>query len=802
MKLMHKITMAASSILAISIAQQVQAQDAASGQAATNEANDDASGREIVVTGTRVAGRSRLDTASPVDVLSGESLRQQGTAELSQALATVAPSIDFPRSAITGGTDAIRPVTLRGLSPDQTLVLINGVRAHPAALLNINSSVGRGAAAVDLNTIPTVTLETIEVLRDGASAQYGSDAIGGVVNLRLREAREGGGVSVTYGFYDTSYEGRYSKRRISGEPTWQASAWQGFGFGDDGYVTISGEYYYRNYTNRADIDPRSQPPRITGRYGDPIADQYSAWVNAGTSLSDNVKLYGWLGYQYRDSISAPTFRTATQAATVSGIYPDGFLPLTNIKARDLNSALGLKMELDDWNLDFNVSYGRNTDTIRALNTANLTYGNASQTRFYDGAMKYDQLIGGLDVSRQFEIFKSLNLAFGAEARREGFVITPGEPASYDIGPAFPTAQPGAQGFGGFSPENAVNEHRSNLSAYVDVEAQINDQLLVGVAARGEHYSDFGSTATGKASIRYDFTPWFALRGTVSTGFRAPSLQQSFFTSTTSVITNGIPQLTGTYPSVSPVARILGGLPLEPEKATNFSVGTVVRLPNFSLTIDGYYIKLRNALGLSENIPSTVSPEIAALLAPLGVVQARFFINGIATTTKGIDAVANYRLKTRGAGVFNFTLSGNVNSIEVTRVPLTTATLDPAPELFSRQRIISIESGTPRTKISGTVDWSDGPFGGLVRATYYGNVIQPGTTPAADSSTGRRTITDVELRYQPKTGAQLALGASNLFDVYPRMISSTINTTGLAPFPSYSPFGFGGRYLYVRAGLNW
>jgi iron complex outermembrane recepter protein len=797
MKSAYAAVLVAASVLAISAAQQARAQDAPANQSATDDQNKD-----IVVTGTRVVGRSRLDTASPVDVLSGNSLRQQGTAELSQSLAAVAPSIDFPRSAITGGTDSIRPVTLRGLSPDQTLVLINGVRAHPAALLNINSSVGRGAAAVDLNTIPTVALETIEVLRDGASAQYGSDAIGGVVNLRLREARSGGGASVTYGFYDTGFDGRLYRRNITGEPTVQASAWQGIGFGSDGYITVSGEYYHRNYTNRADVDPRSNPAQITGRYGDPIAKQYTGWVNAGTSLTDNVKLYGWVGYQYRDSISAPTFRTAAQAVTVSGIYPNGFLPLTDIKSRDLNSAIGLKMEFGDWKLDLNVSYGRNTDTISALNTANFTYGNASKTRFYDGVMKYDQLIGGLDVTREFAVFKSLNLAFGVEGRRESFAITPGEPASYDVGPAFPTAQPGAQGFGGFSIDNAVDKSRSNVSGYVDLEAQINDQFLIGIAGRAEHYSDFGSTATGKISLRYDVAPWFALRGTASTGFRAPSLQQSYFTSTTSVITNGVPQLTGTYPSVSNVAKILGGLPLEPEKATNFSVGTVVRFSNFSLTVDGYHIKLRNGLGLSENISSNVSPAIAALLKPLGVVQARFFINGVSTTTQGIDVVANYRLKTQAVGTFNFTVSGNVNSIEVTKVPLTTATLNPAPELFSRQRVMSIENGTPGEKVTGSIDWSLGDLGGLVRLTHYGNVIQPGTTASLDSYTGKHVITDLEFRYAPKKGAQLALGVSNLFDIYPKAISPIINTTGLAPFPSYSPFGFNGRYLYVRAGLNW
>lgn len=796
------------------VAEPAQAAPVADAATTGNESED------IVVTGTRVAGRSRLDSVSPVDVLSGASLQRQGTTELATALSAIAPSIDFPRPSATDGTDAIRPATLRGLSPDETLVLINGIRGHTSSLVNTNGSVGRGSAAVDLNTVPTVALDRIEVLRDGASAQYGSDAIAGVVNLRLREARSGGGASVTYGFYNTDVDTANNSRHVNGENAVTVSAWQGIGFGSDGFITVSGEYTKRQPTNRADIDTRVSPNRVTGRYGDPEVEQYTGFINAGTSLTDTLSLYAFGGYQDRDSRSAAFPRVAATTATPAALalltragYPGGFLPIINTKSKDINSAVGIRGTLGGFDVDLSLSYGRNRIDYRTLNSANYAYGTATPKNFYDGATIYDQYVAGLDVTRKFDVFQSLNVAFGVEGRREGYRIIAGEPASYGYPaagvvtgiPAGTTnASPGAQGFGGFAPSNETTRSRRNGSIYLDIEAQVTDKLLVGLAGRGEDYSDFGSTATGKASLRYDVTPWFALRGTASTGFRAPSLQQQYFTQTASVVTNGVPILTGTFPSVSPVATTLGGLPLQPEKSTNLSVGTVIRAGGFDLTVDAYRIHIRDQIGLSENISAGFSPTVAALLAPYNVSAARFFLNGLASTTKGIDAVAHYRLRTESAGAFDLTLAGNINDAKVTRVPTSTATLNPAPTLFARSRILTLEDGTPQQKATGQIDWSLDRLGALARVTYYGDVNQPGTLASgtADVHTGKHAITDLELRYSAPKGAQIGLGVSNLFDVYPDRTIAANNTTGVLGFPSYSPFGFNGRYLYARAGLNW
>jgi iron complex outermembrane receptor protein len=767
------------------------------------DATTPSNGAEIVVTGTRVAGRSRLDTAAPVDVLSINSLQHQGTTELGTALANVAPSIDFPRPSATDATDAIRPATLRGLSPDETLVLINNVRAHASASLNINSSVGRGSSAVDLNTVPTAALDRVEVLRDGASALYGSDAIAGVINLRLRQARSGGSVSVTHGIYDTQVNTARDSHHVWGEPTTTIDGWKGIGFGSDGYLTISGQVTERQPTNRSDAPasnavPTSIGPALRGRFGDPYVLSYAGFANAGTSIGPDWQLYGWLGYQHRHTSSAafprPTSTATIPQALLAG-YPDGFIPLIDTISADLNSAVGVKGVLGDgWNVDLSASYGRNKVTFHTDNSANYSLGAATPHDFFDGALTYDQLVGNLDVTKSLPVFQSLNVAMGVEARREGYKITQGEVASF--------TGSGAQGFGGFGPQNVVDKHRQNGSAYLDLEAQVTRQFQLDGAIRGETYSDFGQTVTERLSARYDFSHAFALRGTISTGFRAPSLQQEYFTSVASVIVNGQPVLTGTFPSTAPVSEALGGLPLRPEKSTNYSLGTVVRLGGFDLTVDGYYIRLRDQLGLSENISATFSPAVAALLAPFQVSAARFFINGLASKTKGIDAVAHYRLRSEGAGVFDFTVAGNVNKIKITHVPTSTSTLNPAPTLFARNRLLTMTEGTPGEKVAGTVDWALRDLGATARVTYYGDVNQPGTVVTSDVHTGKHAITDLELRYTPKLLPQLAIGVQNLFDVYPNKEPASVNgPSGLVGFPFYSPFGFNGRYLYGRISVN-
>ncbi len=758
------------------------------------EADPTATVDDIVVTGTRVPNRSRLDTLAPVDVVTSETLQQRGTTEFAAALSQTVPSLTFARPTVVDGTDSVRPATLRGLSPDQTLVLLNGTRRHASALVNVNGSIGRGSAAVDLNAIPTGALDRVEVLRDGASAQYGSDAIAGVVNLRLKEASSGGGASVTYGQYVTTVETARGERDENDGQTVTASAWQGLALGSDGYLTLSAEYLQRDPTNRSDYDPRAAANgAVTARAGDPEVEQWTVFANAGKPLGNGWEAFGWAGYQDRQSESAAFPRLSDNVNNVAAIYPDGFLPKIGVDSQDVSAAGGARGQLGGWDAEISLVYGRNALDFETRDSLNSTYGSASSTTFDSGSLIYDQLVLGADFSQAFEVGLSggpLNFAWGLEQRWETYKIEAGQPESYNRGPlgANTALAGGAQGFVGFQPSNEIDVDRDNFAAYADVEIPLTEKLTVEGAVRFEDYSDFGDTQTGKFSARYDFTPAFALRGSISTAFRAPSLQQSFFTSTASVIQDGAVVETGTFPATSVVATALGGRPLEPETSTNYSLGAVVRLGRFDLTVDAYKIDIDDQIVLSELIRNP------AVLGPLGVQAARFFLNGVSTETEGVDVVGRYRLPTEAAGDFDFTVAANFNDVSLST--------DLSPTLFARQRILTIEEGTPATKVSASADWRLDQWGATLKATYYGDVLQPGSTAASDYSTGAKTVVDLEGRYRLTDRVGLAVGVDNVFDEYPDYVPASLNSNGVLGFPYYSPFGFNGRYAYARVSLNW
>jgi len=758
---------------------------------------------EVVVTGTRV-GRSRLDTLSPVDVFHSGDLQEQASTELAEALASVAPSITFPRPSATDGTDVIRPAALRGLSPDQTLVLVNGARRHTSALVNVNGSIGRGSAAVDLNAIPTAAVERVEILREGASAQYGSDAIAGVINLRLREAREGGAITTTLGQYFTEVEAARGSRDEQDGRTVTVSGWAGLPLGPEGFLTVSAEVRDREPTSRGDLDPRVAPTRVTSRYGDPQARDYTVYLNAGLPLENGVEAYGWAGYQNRDAEAAAFFRIPSNSNNVPAIYPDGFLPLIGADVQDFTAAAGLRGEVGGWQTDLNLVFGRNEIDYRVSNTLNPTYGAQSPTAFEAGGFAYHQLVLGLDLTRGFEVGFAgpLNVSAGLEARREGYQIRAGEPASYARGSINPAATPGAQGFPGLQPSNEVDEDRSALGAYVDLEADVTDHLSGSLAVRTENYSDFGSTTTGRAAARYKVTPALAVRGSVSTGFRAPSLQQSFYTATSTNFINGVPFETGTFPATSAVSQALGAQQLEPEKSLNYGLGLVFNRGPFELTADAYRIDVDNRIVLSDNLGGRA--DILALLQPFGITQARFFTNGVDTRTEGLDIVARYRVSTDRLGRFDFTGAASFSDTEITRLPSTNtlSALTPPPVLFGRVSQNIIQSGTPNKKLVAAVDWGRDMFGLTARVTHYGEAVEPGTTAAADIRTGEKTLVDLEARYDLGRGINLALGVDNLFDVYPDITPAALNSTGALAFTRYSPFGFNGRFAYVRVGYQW
>jgi iron complex outermembrane receptor protein len=824
------------SVLAVAIAS-LFASGAAFAQAAPAA---DENAATVVVTGTRVANRTVLDTAAPVDVISAESLKNAGTTEVSQALSVALPSLNFPRPGLTDGTDTVRPATLRGLAPDQTLVLVNSKRRHSSALVNVNGTIGRGSASVDMNTIPTAIVRNVEVLRDGASAQYGSDAIAGVVNIRLRTDRTGGEATVTYGARKTEYDvladappagANYgaapASRSLTDGQTATVSMWKGLPWGESGFVTIAAEYKDQQHTERSGYDMRPAYSKVNGAfdpreatfnrfdtwYGEPEMKQATLFANAANPLGGGLKLYGWASFQNREAKSAANVRRQVQDQNVAAIYPDGFIPFILPKVTDFALTGGVTTPMGDWDLDASVGYGSNEMQFDLQNTLNRSLGTSSRTAFYAGGFGYDQFVFNVSAVRSVTLAglaSPLNVAVGGEVRREGYTLDAGEPDSYRYGGVLlpngqPTA-PGAQGFPGYRPADASDTHRTASGVFADFEANVTQQLLASFAVRGEHYSDFGNSLAGKLAGRFDFSPAFALRGSVQNGFRAPSPQQQNFSATSTNFINGVPFDITTFRPTDPVAVALGAKPLDAEKSLNLSLGGVLRVGKASLTVDAYRIKIRDRIVLSENLIESTVPGINAFLKARGFPASgggRFFMNGVDTTTDGVDVVFNVPFNAAAAGKFDLTLAANVNKTEVTKLPTLSAlsSFTPAPVLFGRFNVQTFEKGTPKNKLSANLNWTSGPMGATVRATRYGESINPNTVPALDFTLGAKTLVDLEARYALTKKINLAIGADNLFDVYPDAFPPALNTTGAAMFSNYSPFGRSGRFVYGRASYS-
>ena len=808
-----------------------------SGAATAQEAAPAAETATVIVTGTRVANRTALDTTSPVDIISADNLKNAGTTEINQALSVALPSLNFPRPGLADGTDTIRPATLRGMAPDQTLVLVNSKRRHASSLVNVNGTIGRGSASVDLNTIPTAIVKNIEVLRDGAAAQYGSDAISGVVNLRLRTDKSGGEGTVTYGGRITEYDflaadapaggtwtKQTSRKRTDGQ-TATVSVWKGLPLGESGYLTIAAEYKDQHHTERSGYDMRQQYPKLANGsfdpreltynrfnawYGEPEMTQTTLFANAGSAMGDGVKLYGWASYQKRDARSAGFVRPAQDARNILSIYPDGFLPIIAPVVDDYAMTGGVNWTLGAWDMDTSLGYGKNEMDFTIENTLNRSIGPSSKTEFKAGGFSYDQLVFNLTGVRSVAmatLSSPLNIAVGAEARREGYALFAGEPDSYRFGgemlPNGTPSAPGAQVFPGFRPANESDTHRTAIGAFVDLEANLTEKLLASVAVRGEKYSDFGSSVAGKFASRYDFSKAFALRGSVQNGFRAPSPQQQNFTTTSTNFINGVPFEITTFRPTDPVAIALGAKPLDAEKSLNLSLGAVLRFGSVNMTVDAYKIDIEDRIILSENLTATNVRNYLTSQGFIGVGGGRFFINGVDTTTKGVDVVVSWPMNAGEAGKFDFTVAGNFTKTDVTKVPVTAAVsaLNPAPSLFDRINVLSLEEGQPKNKLNASASWKLGAMGATLRATRYGEVLSPGTTAALDFKLGAKTVVDLEGRYDISRQLKVALGAENLFDAYPESVPVTLNTTGNAPFPNYAPFGRGGRFVYARASYS-
>jgi iron complex outermembrane receptor protein len=813
---------------------------------------------EIVVVGARTS-RTAVETPVPVDVITAQEVIETGHTEVNQILATLAPSFNASHQTIADGSDHINPASLRGLGPDQVLVLVNGKRRHPPALVHVNGTFGRGTVGVDLNAIPTAAIERIEVLRDGAAAQYGSDAIAGVINIVLKTQTERLEASSTVGTTPGGAPFGDITDKHDGDQV-KADANYGFAIGDRGYFNVTAEYLDRGATNRAAtwsgpifVKPVPGSPAtytdslrridddslatlgltrapFTMKVGQAKATFGTAFFNALVPLGDNAEFYSFGGVSSRDGRSGAFYRLPDQESQVAPqIFPYGMLPYINTGITDRSLSAGVRGASHGWDVDFSLTHGRNDFQFIIDNTVNASLGAASPTTFDAGRLAFAQTTGNLDLLRPLALggLKSVSFVTGAEFRLENYRIEAGDAASWQLGnggarkgidydttSAGGAKQPGSQGFPGFQPGNQVDRSRTSLGVYAGLESQLTGRLLVDAGGRYETYSDFGSTINGKLAGRYEIVPNVAVRAAVSTGFRAPSLQQLWFNniSTQFVFVSGAltPQNVLTSNNQSRVSKAFGIPDLTEETSVNLSAGITARpRSNLSLTADVYRIRIDGRIVITSQFSAsdTVVRRILAPFQSQGVTTAQFFTNSVDTRTTGVDLVAAYA-RGLGRGTLNLTGSATFTKTEVLRVNVPQSMADTFRTSLTtiRNRILNpedrnrLEDALPRSKGSLAARYGLGRFAGLARATYYGSIeYHHPTDPTLNEHFGAKTLVDLDLSYELAGGVRLAVGANNLFNTYPDPQVHPVNQSfGRFVYSRrVTQFGMNGGFYYAR-----
>lgn len=781
----------------------------------------------VVVTGNRGTEQRTVTTSpTPIDVVTGDQLRSVGKPSLLEALSKFIPSFNLPDRAGWDASGVVRSATLRGLTASHVLVLVNGKRRHTSATLNING-INSGAAPSDLDLISVAAIDHIEVLRDGAAAQYGSDAISGVINIILKQT--------TGGSSDTILGQNYDGKRGTG----QEALNYGFEVGDAGVFNVSLDTRYQERDNKAGsngysshyyplADGSPDPREATAShhtykgYGLPRSQLADAAYNLDLPLNDAVTLYSFSTLATRENNDGQNFRLPSGRNTITtgpNGFPDGYSPYWLINETDFQSAFGARGDdLGGWAWDLSSTYGRNYAKQRTYDNQNPSLGENTPNKFTSGIFIADQWTSNLDLKNSYDIglVKPLDVAFGFEHRRDGYETRAGSEASYiDGGYVFPAGHPragqrpdpGAQVTNGITPDDEQKVSRNNVASYIDLGFYPVEQWYLGVAARYEHYNEgVGSTRSGKLSTRYEFNPVFSVRGTISNGFRAPSLANEVFTARST----GFDTINGVYQSynyvILPVdsagAQALGAEPLKPERSTNFSLGfALTPSENLSLTVDGYVINLRDRLVLSERFQG---PGVAALLDSIGVpatAGAQFFTNGASTRTSGVDVVGNYWQNLNSFGSVRWTAALNYNHTQILSVndtPSQLTALNSSFQLLGRQARALITKTSPSSKAIFSADWAIHDFDVNLRLTRFGTYTEVNSSadPSLDREYSAKWITDLDVAYALTKQLTVALGAQNLFDKYPDHIGVPNSSFG-DNWGSFSPFGFTGGYYYTR-----
>jgi iron complex outermembrane recepter protein len=713
----------------------------------------------VIEVGSRAEERTRTDTPVPVDVLPvSEIADDAGQLDLTQLLQFTAPSFNSNRQSGSDGSDHVDAATLRGLGPDQVLVLINGKRRHSSSLVYLFGTRGRGNVGTDLNTIPVSAIERIEILRDGAAAQYGSDAIAGVINIILKKGR-GLNVLLSGGQY-TAGDGEHGQVALN----------YGLPIGSEGSLNLTGEFLTRAKTNRATPDE----PRVIG---DAATDNLTLFYNLDARAGAGT-IYGHGGYNDRDGLAGAWYRDGEgdiPSRNSAQMYPGGFVPNIGTAIKDFSAAIGYRTLVGTWSMDVSTTYGSNEMSYQISDTLNAsiaTLNNGiSPSNFDAGGFEFTQHTTNLDFSRFYPTWlRGVNLALGAEYRRETYGIFSGEAGSYaDFdGPGGGNA--GSQGFPGFQPVDEVDASRNNTAAYVDMEFQTTPKLLVTGAVRAEDYSDFGNTVNGKVSFAYAISDPLNARGSFSTGFRAPSLHQRYFSSTFTDFIAGEAADVKLAPNESELAELVGIPKLTEEESTNVSLGlTWNPRPSFDLTVDAYQIDIDDRIVLTGGF-TTDDPDIGPIIEAQNLVEARFFTNAIDTRTRGVDITAGHR-STLAAGRLTTQAALNLNETDVVRINTAPGLAGKEDIYFNTRERMFVEGSAPKTKATLLFDYDRTRWNAGLRLAYFGS-LESGTWTQIDDPSAppqrydARATTDVHVGFRLADNLQWTIGGVNIFDVQP------------------------------------
>jgi len=810
---------------------------------------------EVQIVGSRSPKRTATDTPVAIDVIDVQEVATQtGRIEINELLQYAAPSFNANKQSGADGADHIDPASLRGLGPDQTLVLINGKRRHQSSLVNLFGTRGRGNTGTDLNAIPAGAIKRIEILRDGASAQYGSDAIAGVINLVLNDQVEKFTANVNYGFYNTNADGDFPEgtpntdgNRLDTERdgnqigkdkdfdggSVKVTANYGLAIGEEGFANFTTEYISKNKTLRPGFDFRRG-------FGEAAIDGFNFFGNIMVPVSEKSQFYAFGGRNYRDTDAFAFTRNNPTARNVVSIYPNGFTPRITSIITDVSVATGFRTKTDNgWLVDISNTYGKNYFHYFIKGTLNASLEELSSTDFDAGGHSLSQNTINFDFSKYYDdILAGFNLAMGAEYRTENFVIFEGEEGSYGTfdengriitdpenqsqpsipNPEFDPSEPvsedniefllrpgGSQGFPGYGPANVVDRNRSNISLYVDTEMEFTDKILLAAAARFENFSDFGSTINGKLAARYKATDNVNIRGSVSTGFRAPSLAQIYYNLRFTNFVGGEALDTQLSPNNSPVTESFGIGQLKEETALNGSLGFTSSFGALTATVDGYYIKVQDRIVLTGNFDAPQIPNVQA---------AQFFANGADTETLGLDIVISHKTAI-GGGSLSSSFIGNINNMTITDVKNEPVKNEPLDEqIFFGERDKSfLLASAPDSKLTLNfkydINWFDVALGltrfsevELVDYQTFEDVADYGSfenqIAAATDTYGSKFVTDLNLGFKLSDNIKLNMGSNNLFNVYPDQQDDWSEGGG---YWDSVQMGISGAYYYAKLNLN-